>query len=122
MSTFGNMPPSLDGRKPDEECYSSWSNHELHQADKRFTAAFTCPLTGERFASGKLVGSEGKCTEQEVELVGYKDVDIEGKKKKEETTYVVNLIWYSECTSHDLSNFILAFYVFVSHFYLDISR
>lgn len=38
--------------------YSSWSNW-AKSPNSRFTAIFICPFTGERFASGKLIGEEG---------------------------------------------------------------
>lgn len=38
---------------PDRSCYASWHNL-LQNEDKKFTAVYTCPLTGERFASGML--------------------------------------------------------------------
>mmetsp|Transcript_23026 Transcript_23026/g.49842 ORF Transcript_23026/g.49842 Transcript_23026/m.49842 type:complete len:514 (-) Transcript_23026:67-1608(-) len=46
-----------EGIGPQKECYSSWSNRK-GSPDTLFTAIFTCHLTGERFASGKLVGEE----------------------------------------------------------------
>lgn len=42
---------------PDKSCFATWSN--LLQGSKmRFTSVYTCPLTGERFASGMLRGEE----------------------------------------------------------------
>jgi len=43
---------------PRSECYDCWSDDNLNSPDKAFTAIFTCHLTGERFASGSVIGDE----------------------------------------------------------------
>lgn len=47
---------------PQKAWYTSWSNQKDFP-DTRFTALFTCHLTGERFASGTLIGEEESCEE-----------------------------------------------------------
>jgi len=42
---------------PDKSCFATWSNL-LQGSRTRFTSVYTCPLTGERFASGILRGGE----------------------------------------------------------------
>jgi len=48
--------PDVERRIPNNpECYSCWSNMMMDGKGRRFTGLFVCPLTGEKFLSGKLV-------------------------------------------------------------------
>ncbi len=55
-SLFVASHSSLTSRVPDKNSFTTWSNLKFNAAERRFTSVFTCPWTGERFLSGKLIG------------------------------------------------------------------
>ena len=61
LHASGTTCMHVDDCLPGKENYSCWSNR-MQKQYQRFTAVFTCPLTGERFASGK-AGDEGSYKE-----------------------------------------------------------
>lgn len=71
---------SLSMRLPVKTLYVSWPN--VLPCGERFTAVFTCPWTGERFASGKMVGEEDDYIEEK------------GLLGEDHEALPVNLVWY----------------------------
>ena len=49
---------STKRRLPEKDCFSSWTNRKSNAEERRFTSVFTCPWTGERYLSGKLIGKD----------------------------------------------------------------
>jgi hypothetical protein len=61
LNEIGIIPPSVECKIPSNksERYSCWSNmQDSRENGRRFTALFVCPLTGEKFLSGKLANEE----------------------------------------------------------------
>jgi len=94
----------MTSQKPSAGCYSSWANMLDGEGQRRFTGLFVCPLTGEKFASGKLV-NDGCWTEDHMyydEERGLLLSNIRFRRDDEEddcavwsdTLHRVDLVWY----------------------------
>mmetsp|Transcript_14861 Transcript_14861/g.31174 ORF Transcript_14861/g.31174 Transcript_14861/m.31174 type:complete len:449 (-) Transcript_14861:1860-3206(-) len=59
LEGIGAIPRFSGERQAGKEYFSCWTG----PSNGSFTAVFTCPWTGERFASGKMVGCEDKFTQ-----------------------------------------------------------
>ena len=64
------MDPNECGTQKDGASFSTWTNQK-HSPHTLFTSVFTCHLSGERFASGKL----GSADDYKVECMFYNDRD-----------------------------------------------
>jgi hypothetical protein len=81
---------------PDKSCYATWSNL-LQGNNKRFTSVFTCPLLGERFASGMISGGTYEtdfmyydADEQSLKFKYLFDEEVEDDMR----FHKVNFVWY----------------------------
>ena len=106
---IGAIPRAEANFTPGKEFYSSWSNYKKG-SNTRYTAVFTCPWTGERFASGGILGEEDKFSEVMNIFVTKPCPDESGlearvcsQEDKEKyignwvgSVHKVNLIWYSK--------------------------
>ena len=81
---------------PGDSAFSTWNNN-FRDGNKRFTSVYSCPLTGERFASGII--SSGTCETDfmyyfsDLKQLKFKqmfDEDVEDNIK----IYKVYFVWY----------------------------
>lgn len=84
------------------DCYCSWSNL-LTSPNLKFTAIFTCPLTGERFPSGKVRGEDDKYVEdcmffdpEAKELLSFNADVLNDEVDEGDELEKHNLVWYGE--------------------------
>ncbi len=84
LEAIGAIPSFSGERQASKECFSCWTG----ASNGLFTAVFTCPWTGERFASGKMVGCEEKLTQIECIFALTPSADGNGLTAK---------VWPTEC-------------------------
>lgn len=107
MNTLWPVPSDVEPITPECSCYTSWSNMR-DSVNRRFTATYVCPLTGEKYLSGTL----NHVGDQTIDHMFYDPVRhlllsnlrspaaVQGKAEGEDCAeshplFKIDLVWYS---------------------------